>query len=63
MGGDRVGAGISIAVMFTKDADVFLRAGLLLLVGVAFWLVNLAALRGRGRFSTEEVAEVQPPRE
>jgi len=58
-----VGAGVSIAVMFTKDADVFLRAGLLLLVGVAFWLVNLAALRGRGGFSTEEVAEVQAPRE
>jgi hypothetical protein len=58
-----IGAGISIAVMFTKDGDVFLRAGLLLLVGVAFWLVNLAALRGRGRFSTEEVAQVEHPPE
>jgi amino acid transporter len=40
-----IGAAISIAVMFTKEGDVFLRAGLLLLVGVAFWLVNLAAIR------------------
>jgi APA family basic amino acid/polyamine antiporter len=40
-----VGAAISIAVMFTKDADIFLRAGLLLLVGVAFWLVNVALVR------------------
>ena len=48
MGGDRVGAGISIAVMFTKDADVFLRAGLLLLLGVVFWVVNLAVLRRQG---------------
>jgi APA family basic amino acid/polyamine antiporter len=43
-----VGAGISIAVMFTKDADVFLRAGLLLLLGVVFWVVNLAVLRRPG---------------
>jgi amino acid transporter len=40
-----IGAAISIAVMFTKEGDVFLRAGALLLVGVAFWLVNLAAIR------------------
>jgi hypothetical protein len=58
-----IGAGISITVMFTKDGDVFLRAGALLLVGVAFWLLNLAALRGRGRFSTEEVASVEHPPE
>ncbi len=58
-----IGAGISIAVMFTKDGDVFLRAGLLLLVGVAFWLVNLAALRGRGRFTTEELQTVERPPE
>jgi amino acid transporter len=56
-----IGAVISVAVMFTKEADVFLRAGLLLLVGIVFWLVNLAALRGRGRFSTEELQEVQSP--
>ena len=58
-----LGAGISIAVMFTKDGDVFLRAGLLLLVGVVFWLMNLAALRGRGRFSTEELSAVERPPE
>jgi APA family basic amino acid/polyamine antiporter len=58
-----LGIGISIAVMFTKEGDIFLRAGLLLLVGVAFWLMNLAALRGRGRFSTEQLAGVQSPPE
>src|SRR5215210_2719974 len=41
------GIGISIAVMFTKEGDIFLRAGLLLLVGVVFWVMNLAALRAR----------------
>jgi amino acid transporter len=40
-----VGGVISIAVMFTKDADIFLRAGLLLLVGVVFWVVNVALVR------------------
>jgi amino acid transporter len=56
-----VGAVISVAVMFTKDPDVFLRAGLLLLVGVAFWVVNAIALRGRSRFDTGEVEGIQRP--
>jgi amino acid transporter len=43
-----VGAVISIAVMFTKEGDVFLRAGLLLLLGVVFWVINLVALRRQG---------------
>jgi basic amino acid/polyamine antiporter, APA family len=58
-----LGVGISIAVMFTKEGDIFLRAGLLLLVGVVFWLMNLAALRRTGRFSTEQLAGVQSPPE
>jgi amino acid transporter len=56
-----VGAVISIGVMFTKEGDVFLRAGLLLLIGVAFWAVNVVALRGRRGFSTEEVPAVRVP--
>jgi APA family basic amino acid/polyamine antiporter len=56
-----IGVAISIAVMFTKEADVFLRAGLLLLIGVVFWLLNHAALRGRDRFTTDELAQVQSP--
>jgi basic amino acid/polyamine antiporter, APA family len=56
-----LGVGISIAVMFTKEGEVFLRAGLLLLVGVVFWLINLAALRARGRFTTEELSGVHSP--
>jgi amino acid transporter len=43
-----IGAVISIAVMFTKEGDVFLRAGLLLLLGVVFWVINLVALRRQG---------------
>jgi basic amino acid/polyamine antiporter, APA family len=43
-----VGAVVSIAVMFTKEGDVFLRAGLLLLLGVVFWAINLVALRRPG---------------
>jgi basic amino acid/polyamine antiporter, APA family len=57
-----IGAAVSIAVMFTKDADIFVRAALLLLVGVGFWVVNLAAMRGR-RFTTEEIARVEHPEE
>jgi APA family basic amino acid/polyamine antiporter len=56
-----LGVVISIAVMFTKEGDIFLRAGLLLLVGVVFWLMNLAALRARGRFTTQELTAVQEP--
>jgi amino acid transporter len=58
-----LGVGISVAVMFTKEGDIFLRAGLLLLIGVVFWVLNLAALRARGRFSTEELTQVQKPPE
>ncbi len=41
-----LGAGVSVAVMFTKEAEIFLYAGLLLLGGVALWLVNVVAARG-----------------
>jgi amino acid transporter len=37
-----IGAGVSVALMTTKDAETFLRAGLLLLVGVALWGINWA---------------------
>jgi amino acid transporter len=58
-----IGVGVSIAVMFTKDAEIFLRAGILLLVGVAFWVVNVLVLRGSERFDTEELAAVSSPDE
>jgi basic amino acid/polyamine antiporter, APA family len=35
-----IGAGVSIALMTTKDAATFARAGALLIVGVALWAVN-----------------------
>ena len=46
-----VGAAVSIAVMFTKDAEVFARAGVLLLAGCVLWAVNYAYMHfsgGRG---------------
>jgi amino acid transporter len=43
-----VGAGASIAVMFSKEGDVFARAGILLAVGVVLYALNAAA-RARGR--------------
>jgi basic amino acid/polyamine antiporter, APA family len=35
-----IGAAVSVALMATKEAETFARAGLLLLVGVACWAVN-----------------------
>ena len=35
-----VGAGVSIALMTTKDLEIFVRAGALLLVGIALWALN-----------------------
>ena len=35
-----IGAGVSIALMTTKDLEIFVRAGALLLVGVALWALN-----------------------
>jgi basic amino acid/polyamine antiporter, APA family len=37
-----IGAGVSVALMTTKEAQTFARAGLLLLVGVVLWGINWA---------------------
>ena len=42
-----LGAGVSVALMTTKDAEVFARAGGLLLVGMALWGVNWVVTRDR----------------
>ena len=42
-----IGAIVSVAVMTTKDADTFARAGALLGAGVLLWLVSLP-VRKRG---------------
>ena len=47
-----IGAGVSLALMTTKDADIFLRAGGLLLLGVLLYLVN-RALSGGGPGPTD----------
>ena len=43
-----IGAGVSIAVMFTKDGEVFARAGLLLLAGCLLWAVNYSYMHFSG---------------
>ena len=40
-----IGAGVSVALMTTKDAEVFARAGALLLVGVALWALDRIVAR------------------
>jgi amino acid transporter len=39
-----IGAVVSIAVMFTKDGEIFVRAGALLLLGVLLLFVNRAVM-------------------
>ncbi len=43
-----VGAVVSVAVMFSKDGEVFVRAGLLLVLGVALYLVNRLVMAREG---------------
>jgi APA family basic amino acid/polyamine antiporter len=42
-----LGVGVCIALMTTKDAETFGRAGALLLIGTALWAVNSLVMRGR----------------
>jgi hypothetical protein len=35
-----VGAAVSVALMTTKEPEIFARAGVLLLVGAGFWALN-----------------------
>jgi basic amino acid/polyamine antiporter, APA family len=53
-----IGVVVSIAVMFSKEGEIFLRAGLLLLVGVVLWGINLIALRGRKEYDTGVLQQV-----
>jgi amino acid transporter len=46
----------SVALIAQNDAEVFLRAGLVLAVGVALWVVNwLIVRRGGGELGTERL--------
>ena len=47
-----IGAVVSLALMTTKDPEIFLRAGALLLLGAVLWLVN-RALTGGGPAPTD----------
>jgi amino acid transporter len=57
-----IGAVVSVALMTTKDADIFLRAGLLLAVGVVLWGINWL-LHGRHQpaMDTGVLEQVQRP--
>jgi basic amino acid/polyamine antiporter, APA family len=46
---------ISLAVMTTKDGDIFLRAALLLLVGVVLYGINRLLTGPRGPLQTQEL--------
>jgi len=50
-----IGVVISFAVMTTKDADIFLRAAVLLVVGVVLYGVKVLLTGPRGPFQTEEL--------
>jgi basic amino acid/polyamine antiporter, APA family len=52
-----MGAVVSLGVMTTKDWATFTRAGILLVVGVAAWVVNWLA-HGRPARTTDDAAEV-----
>ncbi len=56
-----IGAVASIALMFTRDFDIWLRAGVLLAIGIVLWFVNRALTGPRGPFATEELAAIEDP--
>jgi APA family basic amino acid/polyamine antiporter len=50
-----LGVGISLAVMTTKDLDIFGRAAVLLVVGIVLYAINRVLTGPRGPFATEEL--------
>ncbi|WP_205698399.1 APC family permease [Conexibacter sp. SYSU D00693] len=56
-----IGIVVSIAVMTSKDLDVFWRAGLLLLLGAALYLVNVLVTRQTAQIDTGVLQAVEHP--
>ena len=54
-----IGVAVSLVLMTTKGPDIFLRAGILLVVGVAMFFVNQALTGPRGPLDTEEMQVVE----
>ncbi len=54
-----IGVAVSLVLMTTKGPDIFLRAGILLVVGVALFFVNQALTGPRGPLDTEEMQVVE----
>jgi basic amino acid/polyamine antiporter, APA family len=61
-----IGAGVSLALLTTKDGDIFVRAGLLLALGVVLWVVTWAThgrhMRMLDTGVLQAVERPEPPR-
>ena len=57
-----IGAGACIVLAFDKDAEIWARAGLLLVLGLALWTLNwLTHGRHQPRYDTETLEAVARP--
>ena len=54
-----VGIAVCVALMTQKSGETYARAGALLALGVAFWLVNRLVTGPRGPFDTRELEVVE----
>ena len=54
-----IGVGVCVALMTQKSGETYARAGALLALGVAFWLVNRLVTGPRGPFATRELEVVE----
>ena len=58
-----LGIAVCIALMTEKSAETYARAGILLAVGVIFWVVNRLAGGAPARMDTEELRAIENPRD
>jgi len=58
-----LGIAVCIALMTEKSAETYARAGILLAVGVVFWVVNRLAGGAPARMNTEQLEVIENPRD
>ena len=58
-----LGIGVCLALMTEKTGETYVRAAILLGVGLAFWLVNRLAGGPPARMDTEELRAIENPRD
>jgi len=58
-----LGIAVCIALMTEKSAETYARAGILLAVGVVFWVVNRLAGGAPARMNTEQLEAIENPRD